>query len=63
MMIGQILKIGRGAVIDLGAEASSPVELSINNCAIARGEIRVVGDHLAVEITQFVHPSQATLCS
>jgi flagellar motor switch protein FliN len=52
MPIRQLLKMGRGAVIDLDARHDDPVWIYANNELIARGEIVLVGDRIGVSITE-----------
>lgn len=49
--IHQLLKMGRGAVIELDANAEDEVWLLANNVPIARGQIVVQGDKIAISIT------------
>ena len=51
MPIHQLLKMGRGAVIELEATVEDDAWIYANNRLIARGEVVIVGDHLAVSIT------------
>lgn len=48
--IKQLLKLGRGAVIDLDARHDDPVWIYANNELIARGEIVLIGDRIGVTI-------------
>lgn len=52
MPIHQLLKMGRGAVIELDAHQTDEVWLLANNQPIARGEIVVQGDHVGISITE-----------
>ncbi len=52
MPIYQLLKMGRGAVIDLDQAINDPIEIRVNNRLIAYGEIVVVEDRLGVSITE-----------
>lgn len=52
MAIRQLLKMGRGAVIDLDAHFDDPVWIYANNELIARGEIVLVGDRVGVSVTE-----------
>jgi len=49
--INQLLKMGRGAVIELESRQDESVWVLANNQAIARGEVVVSGDRIAVEIS------------
>ena len=48
----QLLKMGRGAVIQLGQGADDQVWILANNHPIARGEIAIDGDRLTVIVTE-----------
>ena len=48
----QLLRMGRGAVIELDADRNSEVWILANNKPIARGEIVIQGDRIAVSVTE-----------
>jgi flagellar motor switch protein FliN/FliY len=50
MPIGDILKLGVGAVVELKETISEPVELTVRGVPFATGEVVVVDDHFAVRI-------------
>jgi flagellar motor switch protein FliN/FliY len=54
MLVSQLLKIGRGAIIELDQRTSDPVEIQVNQQLIAYGEIVTVDDKLGVSITEIV---------
>lgn len=54
MPIRQLLKMGRGAVIDLDAKHEDKCWVYANGELIARGEIMIVGDRVGVSITEMV---------
>ena len=49
--IHQFLRMGRGAVLPLDAAEHDEVWILANNHPIARGEIMIQGDRVAVQIT------------
>ena len=51
----QLLKMGRGAVIELGTHQNEEVWVLANNEPIARAEIVVRGDKIAICITDTVN--------
>lgn len=59
MPISQILKLGRGAVVELKRRVGEDIELHANNRLVARGEIIVIEDQLGVTITDTVKKSTA----
>jgi flagellar motor switch protein FliN len=48
----QLLRMGRGAVIPLDAKATDEVWILANNHPVARGEIQVSDDKIAISITR-----------
>lgn len=54
MPIHHMLRMGRGAVIELDASENDPLKIYANNTLIARGEVRVEDGHLRVEVTEKV---------
>ena len=52
MPIHQLLKMGRGAIIELDALVDDPVWIYANNRIIARGQVMVSGENVAVTITE-----------
>jgi flagellar motor switch protein FliN/FliY len=52
MPIHQLLKMGRGAVIELEATVDDPVWIYANNQLIARGDVMVSGENVAVTLLE-----------
>lgn len=50
MPIHQLLKMGRGAVIELDADVDDPAWILANDKVIARGEIVVTGEHVGISV-------------
>jgi flagellar motor switch protein FliN/FliY len=57
MPISQVLKLGRGAVVELRRRVGEDIELHANNQLVARGEITVMEDQLGITITETVKTS------
>ncbi len=55
MPVQHLLKMGRGAVIELTTLENEEVQILANNTLIARGDVVVRGDKIAVEITGKVY--------
>lgn len=55
MPIDQLLRMGRGAVIELDATTEDYVWILANNKLIARGEIMVNGENVAVQVTETIN--------
>ena len=50
----QLLRMGRGAVIELEASEADTVEILANGHPIARGHIMLVGSRLSIELTEII---------
>lgn len=51
MPVNHLLKMGRGAVIELTTLENEEVQVLANNTPIAKGDVVVQGDKIAVSIT------------
>jgi flagellar motor switch protein FliN/FliY len=54
MQVSQLLKLGRGAVVELDRKVGEAIDIFINNRLGARGEVVVVDDRLGVTMTEIV---------
>jgi flagellar motor switch protein FliN/FliY len=50
----EVLKLSSGSIVELNRAVSEPVEVIVNNCVIARGEVVVVEGNYGVRIQQIV---------
>ncbi len=50
----QLLRMGRGAVIELDSTQDDPVTVLANEKPVAKGEIVIHGDKIAVSVTQLL---------
>jgi flagellar motor switch protein FliN/FliY len=58
MQVSQLLKLGRGAVIELERKVGEPIDIYVNNRLIARGEVVVVEDRIGVTMTEIIKPEK-----
>ncbi|OPZ77164.1 MAG: Flagellar motor switch protein FliN [Alphaproteobacteria bacterium ADurb.Bin438] len=55
LRVHQLLKLGRGAVVELNQKISDPVEIYANDILVARGEVIVIGDDkIGVTLTEMI---------
>jgi flagellar motor switch protein FliN/FliY len=54
MPIHMLLRMGRGAIIELAATEADMVEILANGYPVARGQVVVTGTRIAVEITEIL---------
>ena len=59
LSIGEILKLGPGAVVGLDRSASEPVDLLVQGVPFARGEVVVIEDRFAVRIREILDSKHA----
>jgi flagellar motor switch protein FliN len=50
MPVHQVLRLGRGAIIELDASEDDDVHILANNLPVARGTVVVSGNRIAVEV-------------
>ena len=54
MPIHQVLRLGRGAIIELDASEDDDVDILANNLPVAKGRVAVNGNKIAVEVGQLL---------
>jgi len=54
MPIHQVLRLGRGAIIELDATEDDEVDILANNFPVAKGTVVVQGNRIAVEVKQLL---------
>ena len=55
MHLAQILELQHGSVIELDRLAGDPVDVFVNDCMVARGEVVIVDDKFGVRITEMIN--------
>lgn len=58
MKVSQLLKLGRGAVVELDRKVGEAIDIYVNNRLVARGEVVVVEDRLGITMTEIVKSEQ-----
>ncbi len=54
LQVNQLLKLGRGAVIELDRKVGEAIDIYVNNRLVARGEVVVVDERLGVTMTEII---------
>ncbi|MEX2644449.1 MAG: flagellar motor switch protein FliN [Acetobacterales bacterium] len=55
MQVNQLLKLGRGAVVELDRKVGEAIDIYVNNRLVARGEVVLVDDNrLGVTMTEII---------
>jgi flagellar motor switch protein FliN/FliY len=52
--IKEVLKLTTGSIVELNRSLSEPVEVIVNNCVVARGEVVVIDGNYGVRIQQII---------
>ena len=60
MQVSQLLKLGRGAVVELDRKLGEAIDVYVNNRLVARGEVVMVDDNrLGITMTEIVKGDRA----
>lgn len=57
MPVGEFLKIGPGAVLELDRRVGEAIDILINDRLVARGEVVLVDERLGVTMTEIIRPA------
>jgi flagellar motor switch protein FliN/FliY len=57
MPVHQVLRLGRGAIIELDASEEDNVKILANNMPVAEGTVSVHGNRIAVEVQRLLPKS------
>ena len=56
--IARLLDLGQGSVIGLDRPAGEPLDVLVNGCLIAHGEVVVVDDKFGIRLTDVLSPAE-----
>ena len=54
MQVSQLLKLGRGAVVELDRKVGEAIDIYVHNRLVARGEVVIVEERLGVTMTEII---------
>jgi flagellar motor switch protein FliN/FliY len=54
MPIAQLIKLGRGAILELDRKVGEPVDIVVNNRLVARGEVVIVDERIGITMTEII---------
>jgi flagellar motor switch protein FliN/FliY len=54
MQVSQLLKLGRGAVVELDRKVGEAIDVYVNNRLVARGEVVIVDERLGITMTEII---------
>ena len=58
MLIGELLQLGQGSIVELAKFAGEPMDVFINQRLIAKGEVVVVNEKFGIRLTDIVSPTE-----
>jgi flagellar motor switch protein FliN len=58
MMVKEVLKLTTGSIVELNRAVTEPVDIIVNNCVIARGDVVVVAGNYGVRVREIVSKEQ-----
>jgi flagellar motor switch protein FliN/FliY len=56
--IKNLLQLAQGSVVELDGMAGEPMDVLVNGCLIAQGEVVVVNDKFGIRLTDIISPSE-----
>ncbi|KVD14752.1 flagellar motor switch protein FliN [Burkholderia ubonensis] len=56
--IRNLLQLAQGSVVELDGLAGEPMDVLVNGCLIAQGEVVVVNDKFGIRLTDIITPSE-----
>ncbi len=56
--IKNLLQLAQGSVVELDGLAGEPMDVLVNGCLIAQGEVVVVNDRFGIRLTDIITPSE-----
>ena len=54
MKVSQLMKLNKGAIIELDKKVGEAIDIYVNNSLVARGEVVVVDEKLGITMTEIV---------
>src|SRR5690348_8468289 len=58
MEVSQLLKLAKGAIVELDRKVGEAIDIYVNNRLVARGEVVLVEDRLGVTMTEIIKAGQ-----
>ncbi len=56
--IRNLLQLAQGSVVELDGMAGEPMDVLVNGCLIAQGEVVVVNDKFGIRLTDIITPAE-----
>jgi len=59
MEVSQLLKLGKGAIVELDRKVGEAIDIYVNDRLVARGEVVLVEDRLGITMTEIIKSGQS----
>lgn len=59
MEVSELLKLGKGTVVELDRKVGEAIDIYVNNRLVARGEVVIVEERLGVTMTEIIKGGQS----
>jgi flagellar motor switch protein FliN len=59
MEVSELLKLGRGAVVELDRKVGEAIDIYVNDRLVARGEVVLVEERLGITMTEIIKSGQS----
>jgi len=59
MEVSQLLKLGRGTILELDRKVGEAIDIYVNDRLVARGEVVLVEDRLGITMTEIIKTGQS----
>ncbi|MBX2837389.1 MAG: flagellar motor switch protein FliN [Gammaproteobacteria bacterium] len=58
MTIGEVLKLGKGSIVELQRMADEPLDVLVNGTLVAHGEAVVIGERFGIRLTDVISTNE-----
>ena len=56
MPVNELLRLGRGSILELTKPVGEPLDIYINNKLIAKGEVVILDDKFGIRVADIINP-------
>lgn len=56
MLVNDLLQLGQGSIVELDKAVGEPLDVSINDKLVAKGEVVVLDKHFGIRLTDIISP-------
>ncbi|MGI9436885.1 MAG: flagellar motor switch protein FliN [Geminicoccaceae bacterium] len=54
MPVSQLVRLGRGAILELDRKVGESIDVAVNNRIVARGEVVIIDDRIGITMTEII---------